>query len=200
MLTSNTNPEILNQYQKDPTARRRFFKALQEGDLGNALQIMDVFEINPDTVGGILSSSALFYVATSGDLDPALTEALLRKGANPNLKNSALPEERTVLEELIHTGYYYYSSYRMHRELENNLFKTIELLAAFGGTCREDLFEILQKSPIYDESRDYTKFNESILGAIKKGQATFKQQKEKCLSDGLEYLGQVERKECQKPV
>ncbi len=174
MLTSDT--AILNQYQKD--GKRSFFKALQEGDFRKALEIMDAFKIDPDTKGGILSASALFYVASSGALDPSLSECLLKKGANPNLKNNGLPEKRTVLEEVIHTGFYYYTHFRMHRELEKNFFTTIELLAASGGICREDLFEILQKIPVvYDESRDYTEFKEAIFRAIKKGQATFEHRK-----------------------
>ena len=187
MLTTDT--AILNQYQKD--GKRSFFKALQEGEFSKALEIMHTFKIDPDTKGGILSASALFYVATSEDLDPALTETLLKKGANPNLKNSGFPEKRTVLEEVIHTGFYYYTHLRMYRELESNFFITIELLAAFGGTCREDLFEMIQKSPVaYDQRTDYTEFKESILKAIKKGQATFgERQEEKRMANGAEHSG-----------
>ncbi len=190
MLTTDT--AILNQYQKD--GKRSFFKALQEGEFRKALEIMDTFKIDPDTKGGILSAPALFYVVTSGDLEPALTETLLKKGANPNLKDTGFVQKKTVLEELIHTGFHYYTNFRMHRELESNFLKTIELLAAFGGTCREDLFEMIQKSPVaYDEGMDYTEFKKFILKAISKGQATFeKRPEEQSLVNESEHLKPVE--------
>jgi len=185
MLKSDTT--MFNQYQGD--GRRHFFKALQEGEFSKALAIMEAFKIDPDTKGGLLSASALFYVATSEDLEPALTETLLKKGANPNVKDTGFVQKKTVLEEVIHTGFYYYTCLRMHPALERNLLQTIALLAAFGGTCREDLFEMIEKSPIaYDEEMNYCEFKASILKAIRKGQMTYEQrQEEKGLIDASEH-------------
>lgn len=170
---------LLSQPLKPVDPQKSFFGAVQRGEFKRALEILEQYPVDPN-LPDRQGATALYYVAHGETLDPDIFRAFLEKGADPALRSDPSPQDMNALDHAIQTGFYYYTQFRMtdpsNPNLHSNFLKTVELLASYGVTPKEDLFAKIEKKSMHYNLKiwNYDGFRADIFSALERGNNSFK--------------------------